>query len=68
MTANEVDRNGILLTDFHSIDESLITFQIAHREEGPIPSNDYLAEDVVKVTQPVDPTRADPVFLQDSPR
>jgi hypothetical protein len=69
MTANEEDRNGILLmdplTDFHSIDENLITFQIAHREEGPIPSNDYRAEDVVKVTYPVDPTRADPVFLQD---
>jgi hypothetical protein len=69
MTANEADRNGILLlyplTDFHSIDENLIPFQIAHREEGPIPSNDYRAEDVVKVTHPVDSTWADPVFLQD---
>ncbi|PCJ67734.1 MAG: hypothetical protein COA58_00950 [Bacteroidetes bacterium] len=66
INTNEVDTNGQLIADpitnYFALNGGLYHFQMANREEGPVPSNDYLTEGVVKTKNLVHPKSADLLF------
>lgn len=54
--ANEVDNAGQLISDpikNYQPYNTLVNFQNAHREEGPVPTNNWETEGIVKVKHPI---------------
>lgn len=66
INTNEVDKQGNLIAntkiDYRPLNGGLYHFQQAHREEGPIPSNDYLAEGVIKTKNQINPDYPDLIY------